>query len=354
MNYSSSTKTVSWLFNQFKKGKIAFDHPLQRPVDCWPRENKSLLIHSLLVEYPINPIYVIEIDGVTYPIDGLQRTYNIVTYLNGEYKLAKTTPDAMLTSVEEEDGVKVNKKVPYTIAGKAFPKLDEEVKDTLKNANITIVKMDNYTNKEIREVFRRQNLSIPLNPKLTRVIYESDELLKIVSDLSKHPIVKRICSDSQIKGGSDKDLIIQTLMLIETSAGEADYTSFRKDDINDFVQNYGVDENKVESLKESMDILNTYFNEDKIKMPITSAPMFLYGAYYVKASKKGIGKFATVAKEFINTYPENHEYKEFCTRGTNSRENVNGRWEYWKSLIKNMKQSSSNEPEEATTTSEEE
>ena len=43
-----------------EKGALAFDLPIQRASGQWSLLQKSLLIHSMLAEYPIPPLYFIK------------------------------------------------------------------------------------------------------------------------------------------------------------------------------------------------------------------------------------------------------------------------------------------------------
>ncbi len=40
--------------------------------------------------------------------------------------------------------------------------------------------------------------------------------------------------------------------------------------------------------------------------------------------------------EFLNTYDDNEEYKFFVQSGTTSQENVDGRFQYWKSIVNEL------------------
>ncbi len=62
------------------------------------------------------------------------------------------------------------------LSGLKFDKLDEETQRELLDAELYIYKLFDYTEKDIREMFRRQNAGKPLTNKLMRVVYESNEL----------------------------------------------------------------------------------------------------------------------------------------------------------------------------------
>ena len=60
MKTASKERTLQWISNQYNKGNISFSHKLQRPIGQWSPKMKSLLIHSLLSGFPVNPIYCVE------------------------------------------------------------------------------------------------------------------------------------------------------------------------------------------------------------------------------------------------------------------------------------------------------
>lgn len=122
-------------------------------------------------------------------------------------------------------------------------------------------------------------------------------------------------------------------MLICTNH-ENDFTSFRNKDIDIFVQDHA-DESieKAIILKEAMNKFDEAFDEE-IKVPITSIPMVLYSGYRITKDKKAFSRLIELINEFLIGYDSNEEYKQFTTSGTSGKENVRGRFDYWRSLIK--------------------
>lgn len=330
MKNSSKERTLQWINNQNKKGNISFEHRLQRPIGQWNTKMKSLLIHSLLSGIPVNPIYVVEEENIIYPLDGSQRTSTCIAYLNDEFSLSKDTPNVLI--VVKENGEQVTKE--FEIAGKKFKKLDEEVKETLLACTLEFCTLSDYTDDDIKTMFARQNSGKPLGSKLLRVVNESDEFGDIVYSLANHPFMDKIMSKTQRKNGTDKDTIIQTFMLIATNQ-ENDFTSFRAKDIDTFVTDYADQYlDKADTLKEAMDRFNDSF--DKIKIPVTSAPQILYSGYRVTKDKKSFNRLAEKVSDFVATYDSNEEYKQFVQSGTGSHENVNGRFQYWRGIVKTL------------------
>ncbi len=328
MKTASKERTLQWICNQYKKGNISFSHKLQRPIGQWSPKMKSLLIHSLLSGFPVNPIYIVDENGTLYTLDGSQRTSTCINYINNEFALSKDTPNIFLQVTE--NGESISKE--YEIAGKKFKKLDEEVQSTLLACSLEFCTLSEYTDDEVKEMFRRQNTSKPLSGKLLRIVHESDQFSDAVYSLANHPFMEKLVTPTHRKNGTDRDLIIQTLMLICTN-NENEFTSFRNKDIDVFVQDYAdASLEKVNTLTEAMDSFNESF--DEIKVPVTSIPMVLYSGYRVKKDKKSFSNLVELVNEFLNGYDSNEEYKQYVQSGTSAQENVRGRLDWWRERIR--------------------
>ena len=330
MKNSSKERTLQWINNQNKKGNISFEHHLQRPTGQWSTHMKSLLIHSLLSGIPVNPIYVVEEENVIYPLDGSQRTSTCIDYINNVFSLSKDTPNVFVSV--KENGDQVIKE--YEIAGKKFKKLDDEVKETLLACTLDFCTLSEYTDNDIKTMFARQNSGKPLNGKLLRVVHESDEFSEVVYSLANHPFMDKIMSKAQRKNGTDRDTIIQAMMLISSNQ-EQEFTSFRTKDIDTYVTDYSDQYlDRVDTLKEAMDRFNEAF--DEIKIPVTSLPQILYSGYRVTKDKKSFTKLVERISDFVANYDSNEEYKQFVQSGTGSKENVRGRFDYWRKIVKEL------------------
>lgn len=330
MKTSNRSRTLQWINNQSKKGNISFSHKLQRPVGQWSPKMKSLLIHSLLSGFPVNPIYVVDENDTLYTLDGSQRTSTCIDYLNNQFALHKDTPN--ITIATKENGEPVLKE--YIIAKKKFNKLDEEVRSTLLSCELEFCTLSEFTDEDVKEMFRRQNSSKPLSGKLLRIVHESDEFSDAVYSLSNHPFMRKLITPAQHKNGTDRDLIIQTLMLISTNQ-ENDFTSFRTKDIDVFVKDHADKSlDKIGVLQDAMDKFDETFEE--IKVPITSISVILYSGYRIMKDKKSFSKLVELIKEFLSSYDTNEEYKQYVISGTSSSENVRGRFDYWRNKIRTV------------------
>lgn len=329
MKTATKERTLQWICNQYKKGNISFSHKLQRPINQWSTKMKSLLIHSLLTGFPVNPVYVVDENGVIYTLDGSQRTSTCIAYINNEFSLSKDTPNITLTM--NENGETIARE--YELAGKKFKKLDEEVQSTLLACSLEFCTLSDYTNEDVKEMFRRQNSSKPLSGKLLRVVYESDEFSETVYSLANHPFMDKLMTPTQRKNGTDRDIIVQTLMLMETN-NEHEFVSFKTKDIDTFVRDYAdtISDEKIEILKTAMDKFDEAF--DEIKIPITSLAMILYSGYRIQKDKKSFSKLVELINDFLTNYDTNEEYKQYVLNGTGQAANVRGRLDYWRNLIR--------------------
>ena len=116
---------------------------------------------------------------------------------------------------------------------------------------------------------------------------------------------------------------------------ENDFTSFRAKDIDMFVSQYADQYiNRADILKEAMDRFDESY--DEIKIPITSIPQILYSGYRIVKDKKSFTKLVDKVADFCVNYDSNDEYKQFVQNGTGSKENVRGRFEYWRAIVKTL------------------
>lgn len=324
MKVSSPNKPVQTITNKIKRGNILFTHKLQRPEGVWNNQQKSLLIDSLLRGYLINPTYTVLEDGKQYVIDGVQRLYSVYTFINDGYKLSKNLEPIV---IDEET---------YEIAGKKFSKLDEKVQDELMSAQLQVCEISDYTDKDVREMFRRLNSGKPLNTAQKMTPDMSDELSDAVLNIVSHPFFKKVLTPAQLKSSVDLSIAIEILMLSEIS-NEYDFGSFRRDDREKFIQYYNdkVDMEKVDLIKQGLNKLDESFGEE-IKINKTTISFICYGAYRIIKDNKSFEKYMESVNNFLNNYDSNDEYKTFTQQGTSSAESVKGRLEYWRNIIREL------------------
>ena len=180
MDYTCRTKTLQALVKAMDKGTILLSHKLQRPEGQWNRKQKTDLIDSLLRKYPINPSYAIKEVGISSVIDGVQRLSCVRDFISDKFALSKDMEPVMINDEEK------------SLAGLKFSKLDDDTKDAILSSELQVYELTDCTEKDVREMFRRQNAGKPLNGKQLRVIHESDEFSEIVYSLATHPFMDKL------------------------------------------------------------------------------------------------------------------------------------------------------------------
>lgn len=324
MDYTLKTRSLQSLVKDMEKGTISLSHKLQRPEGQWNKKQKSNLIDSLLRHYPINPTYgIVETNGTLSIIDGVQRLSTIRDFIGNKFSLSKDMESVIINGEEKN------------LSGLKFNKLDEDTQSEILNSELQVYRMSDCTEKDVREMFARQNAGKPLSNKLMRVVHESDDFSNVVYSLTNHPFMDKIMSPVQRKNGTDRDIIIQAMMLISSNQ-EQEFTSFRTKDIDAYVTDYADQYlDRVDTLKEAMDRFNESF-DDEVKIPSTSIPQILYSGYRIVKDKKSFSRLAEKVSEFIATYDSNEEYKQYVQSGTGSKENVKGRFDYWRGIVKTL------------------
>lgn len=323
MEFTCRTKTLQALYKGItKSSKILLSHELQRKEGAWNAKQKSDLIDSLLRNYPINPTYAVKDDGVLSVIDGVQRLSTIRDFLDSKFALSKNLKPVVINGEEKN------------LAGLRFKKMDEDTQDALRNSELQIYEITEYTDEDVREMFRRQNAGTALKPSQKLTSSQSRELTHLLFELSSYPFIQKVLTPAQIKKDVDRDICREVLMLASASK-DSPVTSFRARDMDEFVSNYEIDEEKVENIKAALDKLDESFNEN-IKIPKTSVSFIIYAMMRVIKDNKSTQKLVDVINEFLANYDSNEEYKQYCLQGTSNNVNVAGRLDYWRGIVREL------------------
>lgn len=190
--------TAKKLAKMAANGEATFNNAIQRGF-CWDENRSSLLIHSMMVGYPIPPFYAVKHEnGKGYDfLDGKQRSTSIVKFLNDEFAL-KGVPPVSLDDIDDE----------LELNGLKFSELPEEAKDAILDYSFTTYYFESITEEEINEMFWRLNNGKPLTAiELTRVKAKSQGL---ISTLSKHELFTGALSEAAINRYTNEDIVIKS------------------------------------------------------------------------------------------------------------------------------------------------
>ena len=322
MEHTCRTKTLQSLSNDMSKSKISLKHDLQRKEGVWNSKQKSDLIDSLLRSYPINPTYSIKEKGIISIIDGVQRLSTIRDFLDSKFALSKNLKPVVINGEEK------------IVAGLRFKKMDDDTKDVLLNSELQVYEITQYTDEDVREMFRRQNSGTALKPSQKLTSSQSKEVTHLLFELSSHPFFSKVLTPAQIKGDVDRDICREVLMLTSVSKDNP-ITSFRARDMKTFISDYKIDNNNTLKIKKALDTLDKAFAE-KTKMPKTSISFIIFAMIKCINENKSPQKLTDKIKTFLAGYSKNEEYRQYCLQGTAGNANVLGRYEYWMDIVNTM------------------
>lgn len=311
MKKTSIQLTTKKIMQKIEKENILFSHWVQRKEDQWILQKKSLLIHSLICDFPIPPIYTYSDDEGNYQVlDGKQRLTTIHSFIKGEFTLTDV-PEVVLETGEE-----------YEVNGLKFDELQEALKDEIYGASLTLYIFNDCSEDEVSEIFFRLNNGESLTRGQQTRAKLGTQLIEFVDDTLKLPFFKEKAKFTkvQLKKSEDETCLLQTLMLLT----DYKYKKFGADDILDFVESYreNCDMSELNNYKNIFIKLNECFNESHKLLKKIHIPMF---AVALKTSEDmGIEfyKFKEWINNFVDNYDTKSQYSQLCSGSTTNREKV--------------------------------
>lgn len=255
----------------YEKGSLTFDNPVQRSGSQWSLIQRSLLIHSMLAGYPIPPLYLLkskEGQNTIYDaLDGKQRMTGVFDFIEGGYTLHGGTPEVEL------DGV------IYELANAGFEELSEECKDEILGYRFSIFCLEEATDEEVEEIFKRLNNSTPLSPiqKCRSVLgVELSAWAKEVcrKDFFQHAISLTV---AQLRRESDLEVLLQTMLLLDARYEGYDYKAISSREVTKYCGHIrgNYNEDKREMMEEIADYLGRAFPEKHKFLKKSNVPMIM-------------------------------------------------------------------------------
>ena len=212
INLKSSSWNPKRLCTQIDKGNASFDNEIQRAA-VWNASQKSLLIHSMIIGYPIPSLYAIQNEKIIDFLDGKQRSLAIYDFRNNKLALRE------LPEITTEDG-KVD------ITGMKYKDLPEELKDAFDNYSLNITIMDNISREESEEIFYRLNNGTSL--RTTDKNFAKALSKKAIIELCDHVIFERGLTKNAREKFAQRPIVIQSLMILnnQTNLGARPTTTY--------------------------------------------------------------------------------------------------------------------------------
>ena len=357
--------TLNWTVKNLKsmydgKHTLQMDHVIQRQSGQWDgdRLKKSLLIHSILANYPVPPVYCLkeaisEKDYSYSILDGKQRLTTIFDFIDGRYPLDTETP-----SVTIDDTV-------YELGGKYFTDLDVECQQELLRFKFTIYGFEDADDDLIEEIFFRLNNSTPLSKPQKAMPLCGVENAKFIKSILSDRFFSEICQFSALQRRKSDDMctLLQAMMLLDNKYEGYEFSSISADEIMRYAasikNNYS--EEQKNRLYDIIDYLEKVFPEKdkmlkKINIPIVmlAADTAMGDGYDSLKNLYRVGPmyFRQWFSYFFSECYE--EYKLYCSSGSIKKEKTLKRIEIMEaSLVKYFELEETGEAEQDTALSKE-
>lgn len=330
MNKTKLSWTVANIDKMHDEKKVlSFEHPIQRKSEQWSDRQKSLLIHSMLANYPVPNIYVLredsqELDEKNKPIfnyfvmDGKQRLTSVLSYIWGEFPLDENIPSITIEDVE------------YQIAGKYFCDLEEPVQYEIKRYKFEIIAFEECSNREIEEIFFRLNNSTPLTKSQVAKAKVGVEIAELINELLTTKFFTTSCnfSKAQLKASDDQKVLIQSMMLLDTNnVLDFELKDFSENSILEYSESIRekYSDKQCNILKSAIQYLTDAFPEKNKQLRKISIPMLVYLADAAMDKEIKPMYFRQWYEYFTQEDGLMEVYKTFCSSGSTKLEKIRGR-----------------------------
>lgn len=250
MYEKKSFPRTSWdLAKMYKDGKLSFDNSVQRTL-TWDNDRKSLLIHTMLIDFPIPPMFCNclfeDSKNKLYDfVDGKQRVLGtIIPFLNDEFVLSN------VPEIELEDGTEIN------INGLKYSELSQEFQDKIRTYSLTVYYYENMDQEDVEILFARLNNGKSLTAiELTRVKAKSIDKIK---ELSKHELFTSALTEKAISKYTNEDIVIKSWALLNT-----ENPSFETKFIRPLIESADITDEHVQTITAAYDRILTAYTDIK-------------------------------------------------------------------------------------------
>jgi uncharacterized protein with ParB-like and HNH nuclease domain len=250
---SSITWTCKQIVKMIEKDTISFKNIVQRSF-VWERHRMSELIWSIIMGYPIPPIYAERGDSdndkvkIYDVMDGQQRNVSIYKYMKDEFALTELKPIPYL----DENG---NERT-IDISGKKFSELEEELQDIIKDATITVKYYDNLDQSQKAEMFRRLNNGKPLSTK-SRTLASAKNIGGLL-DIGSHKLFEEMLTE---KARANKNHAVIVVKMWAMMTKDVKDVSFSSKDFNPMIEEAEISAEEKQKLVNLFDFIVDVHNE---------------------------------------------------------------------------------------------
>lgn len=316
MERKPSTNSVESIFKGINRHRYNFSHYLQRRAGQWNRRQKSLLIDSFLRGYIIGtPLIAKDTNGTLSIIDGVQRFSTIHEFLSDEFKLVGLDP----LPTDGEEYLDLN--------GKKFSELPEDLREKINDFQVTMDVLYEWTYEELVDMFERCNSGKPLTRAQKLTVIFGEDLSRWFEKMMDKPFFKNSLSVAQVKAAEDRQTIIQVMMVLSGY----DYKGFdNAKSVPEFIAWFK--ENPNEELMKDVEWLldhSTIYTWDRMPKKKLVVPLILLASNKIGTDIGKSRAFQAWLPEFYKTLSEREDFLKYCRNATTSKENVDGRINYF-------------------------
>ena len=328
---SSITWTCKQIVKMIDKDTISFKNVVQRSF-VWEKHRMSELIWSIIMGYPIPPIYAERGESVNDKVkiydvmDGQQRNTTIYKYLKDEFALTQLKPIPYL----DEDG----NECTIDISGKKFSELEEELQDIIKDATITVKYYDNLDQSQKAEMFRRLNNGKPLSTK-SRTLASAKNIGSLL-DIGSHQLFEEMLTDKSRANKNQAVLVVKVWTMLNREVGDV---SFASKVFNPMIEEIEISNAEKQELVDVFDFIVNIHNElvdskekNIAKKLYTETHLVSLIPYLKEAMDNGISE-AMFGEWLINFFKTENDtdvyssYMEACSGGVARNTSVVARHE---------------------------
>ena len=313
--------SITWSCKQIAKmienEKVNFKNIVQRSF-VWERHRMSELVWSIIMGYPIPPIFAERGDTdnekikIYSVLDGQQRCTSISKFINDEFALTELKPIPYLNEKGEEEEL--------DISGLKFSELDEELQDIIKDATITVKYFDNLEQYQKAEMFRRLNNGKPLSTK-TRTLASSKDIEGLIN-IGSHKLFEEMLTEKARQNKNQAVLVIKAWVMLNH---DVENISFASKDLNPMIEGTEItDAEKIELNKVFDFIVDTHFylvdraEKTVAKKLYTETHLISLIPYFKKAMENSISDtmMAEWLISFFKTDNDNESYGKYIEATT--------------------------------------
>lgn len=317
---ASITWTNKQVAKMIEKETISFDNVVQRG-EVWEVWRMSELIWSILMNYPVPPIYCERGVGSDDNkikrfdcLDGKQRCTTIYKFLNDKFALTQLKP---IPYIDEEGNEQI-----IDVSGRKFSELDEELQDIIKDSTITVKYFDNLSQPKKAEMFRRLNQGKPLSTK-TKTLASAKDIEGLLI-LGSHKLFEKMLTEKARQNKNQAVIVAKVLTMLNR---EVEDISFASKDFNPMIEEVEISNDEKQKLVNVFDFIVAIHDElvdnkekDVAKKLYTETHLVSLIPYMKQSMENSINE-AMMAEWLINFFKTENDtdvytkYMEACSGG---------------------------------------